>query len=144
PAPRAASGGGGQDRVEMAHHFADRAVAQQRHPDDEPHDVLRGQLASADRRGARCLQRLRDPRRVQRLAEELKAWRAVARAHRQDGLPQLHHPTSVGETNYTLWMKGSRIRSLTRSVTGIAINGIFALRAYQPFAWRVYPPAAAP
>src|SRR5262249_56411872 len=110
----AASRAGRQDEVEMAHDFADRAVAQQRHPDDEPHDVLRGQLASADRRGARRLQRLRDPRRVQRLAEEFEAWRAVARAHRQDGLPQLHHPTSVGETNYTLWMKGSRIRSLTR------------------------------
>src|SRR5262249_15953033 len=87
--------------------FADRAVAQQRHPDDEPHDVLRGQLALAERRGARRLQRLRDPLRIQRLAEELEAWRAVARAHRQDGLPQLHHPTSVGKANHTVWIKGS-------------------------------------
>src|SRR5262249_58461763 len=109
PAHRAASRAGRQDEVEMAHDFADRAVAQQRHPDDEPHDVLRGQLAPADRRGARRLQSLRDPRRIQRLAEELEAWGAVARAHRQDGLPQLHHPASVGETNYTLWIKGSRI-----------------------------------
>src|SRR5262245_66137703 len=93
----------------MAHDLADRAVAQQRHPDDEPHAVLRGQLALAERRGARRLQRLRDPLRIQRLAEELEAWRAVARAHRQDGLPQLHHPTSVGKANYTVWIKRSRI-----------------------------------
>src|SRR5262245_53922855 len=62
-------------------------------------------------RKAQIEERTREAQRLD--AEELDAWGAVARADCQDGLPQLHHPTSVGETNDTLWINGSRIRSLT-------------------------------
>ncbi len=103
----------GQHQVEMPHDLPDRAIAQQRHADHEPDDVLGGQLASADRRGSRRRQRLRNPFRIERFAEELEARRAVVRPDGEQCLPHPHRPTSVGETNYTLWMRRSRIRALT-------------------------------
>jgi hypothetical protein len=69
-----------QHQVEMAHDFPNRAIAQQAHTDHEPHHVLGRQLPPSNARRARCSQRLRDPRRLQRLAEQLETRRALARA----------------------------------------------------------------
>jgi len=110
----AGAGRGGHDQVEMVHDLRDAAVAEQAHADDEPHHVLGGQLAAAHRCGVGRRQRVGDPLRVDRRAELVETRRALARAQRQNGLPHLHRPTSVGETNYYLWIKRSRTRSLTR------------------------------
>src|SRR5262249_23218887 len=99
---------------EMTHDFADRAVAQQRHPDDEPHDVLRGQLASAivavPVASNACA--IHAASSVPLKSSKLGA-RSPAPTARMAS-PNSIAPTSVGETNYTLWINGSRIRSLTR------------------------------
>ena len=105
---------GRHDQVEMVHDLRDAAVAEQAHADDEPHHVLGGQLAAAHRCGVGRRQRVGDPLRVDRRAALVETRRALARAQRQNGLPHLHRPTSVGETNYYLWIKRSRTRSLTR------------------------------
>ena len=67
----------------MVHDLRDAAIAEQAHADDEPHDVLRGQLAAADRRGARRRQRVGDPRGIDRRAEVFETRRALARAQRE-------------------------------------------------------------
>jgi hypothetical protein len=56
------------------------------------------QLAPADRRGARRLQRLRDPFRVQRFAEEREAWRAVPRATARIASPNSIAPPPWGRS----------------------------------------------
>ena len=76
----------------MVHDLRDAAIAEQAHPDDEPHHVLRGQLAAAHRRGAGRRQRLGDPLRIDRRAELLETRRALAGAQRTNGLPQPHRP----------------------------------------------------
>ena len=71
---------GGQDQVQMAHDLADRAIAQQRHADDEPHNVFGRELAPPDRCRAGGRQRVGDPLGIECLAEDLEACRALARA----------------------------------------------------------------
>jgi hypothetical protein len=82
----------GEDEVEMRDDLRDAAIAEQAHPDDEPHDVLRGQLAAAHRRRAGRRQGVGNPLRVDRRAELFEARRAFARAQRLNGLPDPHRP----------------------------------------------------
>jgi len=76
----------------MVYDLRDAAIAEQAHADDEPHHVLGGQLAAANRRGVGRGQRIGDPLRVDRRAELVETRRALARAQRQNGLPHPHRP----------------------------------------------------
>src|SRR5437867_5820827 len=51
---------GGPDEVEIVHDVRDAALAEQAHPDDEPHHVLRRQLTPAYRCLALSRQRVGD------------------------------------------------------------------------------------
>ena len=106
----------GQHEVEMAHHLADRAIAEQRHSDDEPHDEMRRQFPSADRRAIGRVQRRIDPRGIQGFTEDLEARRAVARTHGEQGRTQLHPPPpppprrSIDDvTEKPVWTAGYRL-----------------------------------
>ena len=85
------------------------------HADHEPHHVLGRQLGTAHRRGVGRGQRVGDPLRVDRRAELVETRRRSPAASDTMASPTPIVATSVGETNYYLWIKRSRTRSLARN-----------------------------
>src|SRR5205823_4303700 len=81
-----------QDEVEMLYDLRDAAIVEQAHPDDEPHHVLRRQLAPSHRRRPGRGERGGDPRRIDGGTELLEARRSLSRADGEYGLPQPHRP----------------------------------------------------
>jgi len=90
PAARAARSR--QHDLEMLDDLRDRAIEEQRHPDDEPDDVLGGKLPAPQRRLVRGRQGLVDPLGIDRLLEPLEPRRPRSCADGENGLPRLHRP----------------------------------------------------
>lgn len=63
----------GRNEVEVLNDVDDGAIAEQRHADDEPHDLVGRQLPPPNRRLARERQGLLDPLRVERRLEAREA-----------------------------------------------------------------------
>ena len=51
--------------IKLPHHLGNRPIAEQCHPDDEPHDLVRREPTLAQRRGPGRRKRFFDPRRVE-------------------------------------------------------------------------------
>ena len=85
-----------EHQIEMPDHLRDGAIAKQRHPDDEPHDVLRRQLAPADGGAAFCRHGLGNPLRINCGAERLETRTPLACPDRKERLPKPHAPPPEG------------------------------------------------
>jgi hypothetical protein len=76
----------------------DRQIAKQGQPDDQPHDMLGGQLAPPDRGFARRLQRLLNPGRINQLAQAAQIARYAFQRMGQFGL-KFHEKRDVINTS---------------------------------------------
>ena len=85
-----------QHEIEMLDHLRDRAIEEQRHPDDEPDDVLGGKFPPPQRRLARGREGVGDPFGIDRFLELFETRRALTGAHGHDRLAHPHRPTSRG------------------------------------------------
>jgi len=79
-----------EHQIEVMHPLLDRAVAEQGHPDHDPHDLLGRELAAPHGRRAGRGEGGLDPLQIQRVREDLEAGRAFPRPHRLERVTEIH------------------------------------------------------